>query len=86
MAIQYDENLALFEGNIFEDELSNLRIFLQRYSHSGVSIDLKNCNDMHTAVIQLLLSFKTLHECHFIFGDKSKSYAMAIDGFLLEEV
>ena len=86
MAIEYNENLALFEGNVFEDELPNLRVFLQKYSHSSVSIDLKNCNDMHTAVIQLLLSFKALHECYFIFGDKSKPYAMAIDGFLLEEV
>ncbi len=86
MAIKYDGNLALFEGNVFDDELSELKIFLQKNSHSGVTIDLKDCNDMHTALIQLLLSFKTLHECQFIFGDKSKPYAIAIDGFLLEEV
>ncbi len=86
MAIEYNGNVAIFEGNVFEDELSDLRVFLQKNSHSGVSIDLKNCNDMHTAIIQILLSFKTLHECQFIFGDKSKPYAIAIDGFLLEEV
>ena len=86
MAIEYSDNLALFEGNVFENELSELRIFLQKNSHSGVRIDLKNCNDMHTAIIQLLLSFKTLHECQFVFGDKNKSYAKAIDGLLLEEV
>ncbi|MCH9813678.1 MAG: hypothetical protein K0U47_07005 [Epsilonproteobacteria bacterium] len=80
-AITYNENKALFEGNVFEDEVLALRAFLQSKTKEQLSFDLTSCQDMHTAIVQQLLAFKTAYDCEFIYGDKTKTYAMALEGF-----
>ena len=80
-AVVYEENKATLNGNVFEDELVGLRSFMQENSDNEVTFDLTACSDMHTAIVQLLVAFKATHSCEFTFSDKTKPFAMAIEGF-----
>jgi hypothetical protein len=80
-AVIYDGNRVVFDGNVFEDEVIGLREFINKNCEQKISFDLENCTDMHTSVVQLLLSCKSVCSCDFIFNDRTKPFAMAIDGF-----
>ncbi len=84
-AVIYEGNKATLNGNVFEDELVGLRSFMQDNGESALSFDLSSCSDMHTAIVQLLVAAKATKDCEFIFSDKSKPFAMAIEGFKVEE-
>lgn len=81
-AIIYNGTKAVLEGNVFEDEVVALRAFMQESVKEHLTFDLTACNDMHTAIVQLLLAFKSSYSCEFIYGDKTKPYAMAMQGFV----
>ena len=81
-AVKYEGNSVVFDGNVFEDEVIGLRDFINKNCEQKISFDLKNCSDMHTAVVQLLLSCKAVCSCDFIIKDRTKPFAMAIDGFI----
>lgn len=84
-AVVYEGNRAILNGNVFEDELVGLRSFIQENSDNAISFDLSACNDMHTAIVQLLVAAKATKTCEFTYTDKTKPFAMAIEGFKVEE-
>lgn len=84
-AVIYDGSKAMLNGNVFEDELVGMRSFIQNNSDQLLSFDLSACNDMHTAIVQLLVAAKATKSCEFIFSDHTKPFVMAIEGFKVEE-
>jgi hypothetical protein len=84
-AVIYEGNRATLNGNVFEDEIIGLRSFIQENSDNTLSFDLNSCSDMHTAIVQLLVAAKATKSCEFTFLDKTKPFAMAIEGFKVEE-
>lgn len=84
-AVVYEGNRVILNGNVFEDELVGLRSFMQENSNNEVTFDLDACSDMHTAIVQLLVAYKATNPCEFLFSDRTKPFAMAIEGFKVEE-
>ncbi|HIP60447.1 MAG TPA: hypothetical protein EYH01_08485 [Campylobacterales bacterium] len=84
-AVVYEGNRAILNGNVFEDELVGLRSFIRENGENAITFNLSACNDMHTAIVQLLVAAKATKECEFTFSDKTKPFAMAIEGFKVEE-
>jgi len=80
-AVTYDGNKVVLDGNVFEDEVIGLRDFINKHCEQNITFDLQKCSDMHTAVVQLLLACKAICSCDFILNDRTKPFAMAIDGF-----
>jgi len=83
-AVTYDGSNAILNGNVFEDELVGLRSFIQENRDTTISFDLSSCNDMHTAIVQMLAAAKASRSCEFTFSDHTKPFAMAIEGFKVE--
>ncbi len=82
--ITYNGSKVIFNENVLENELVELRSFLQENIDKKIIFDLSSCNDMHTAIVQLLVAFKATYSCDFVIADRSKPYAMAIDVFVGE--
>ena len=81
MAIEYGENSIKSKGVINDNELITLREFLQKSSPNKLDADLTECFDIHTAIIQLLVSYDILNGVNYKFADDNKSaYKKALNG------
>jgi hypothetical protein len=81
MALEYSENSIKSKGVINDNELVSLREFLQKSAPSKVMVDLTECYDIHTAIIQIFISYGALFEIEYTFADDNKSaYRKALDG------
>ncbi len=85
MAITYDNNIVKFSEVIYEDEISSLRDFLQEKAGDEVVFDFKSCNDIHLAVLQLVLAYKKSYTASYEFGDSKKIYESVLKGFVASE-
>lgn len=83
--VEYQESKVVFNGNVNENEVMALRTFLQQHKESMLTFDFANCNDVHTAVLQLILAFKLLYQSEFVFDAQYLPYRMAIEGFKADE-
>ncbi|MEA2100144.1 MAG: hypothetical protein U9P72_08440 [Campylobacterota bacterium] len=81
MAITYEGNTATFESVIYEDEVVPFRDFLQEKSGEEVELNLEKCDDIHLAVLQLVMAYKKNYECNYRFGDDIKLYQRVLEGF-----
>ena len=84
-AVIYEGSSAIFNGNVFEDELIELRSFIQKNSDKSITFNLSTCSDMHTAVVQLLVAAKATTSSKFVHGNLTKPFVMAIEGFKVEK-
>jgi hypothetical protein len=81
MALEYGENSIKSKGVINDNELVGLREFLQKSAPNKVSVDLTECYDIHTAIIQLFIAYQALHEIEYTFADDNKAaYRKALAG------
>lgn len=80
-AVEYNDTTVTFDGNIFEDEIIGIRAYLQQKKESVITFDLSSCNDLHTAVIQLLLAFKKQCSASFVYPNEEKVFVKALAGF-----
>ena len=80
MAIDYKDETVVLTGRVFENELLGLKEFMDS-KKSPLTIDLTSCDDLHGSLVQLLLAFKTVHGCEFIYNDKMSTYRKALEGF-----
>jgi hypothetical protein len=81
MALEYGENSIKSKGVINDNELVQLRDFLKNTAPSKITVDLSECYDIHTAIIQLFLAYSALYEIEYIFADDNKAaYKKALDG------
>ena len=85
MAITYEGNVAIFESVIYEDEVVSFRDFLQEKAGDEVKLNLEACEDIHLAIIQLIMAYKKNYECNYTFGEKVKLFQTVLEGFDVSE-
>ncbi len=81
MAITYENNEATFTSVIYEDEVVPLRDFLQEKAGESVVFKLSECDDMHLAILQLIMAYKKNYECSYEFGETKKLFQKVLEGF-----
>ena len=60
MSITYEKSEASFTSVIYEDEVVSFRDFLQEKAGDELSLDFSECEDIHLAVIQLIMAYKKI--------------------------
>jgi len=85
MAITYEGKVASFESVIYEDEVVPFRDFLQENAGEEVSLDFTACEDIHLAVIQLIMAYKKNYSSTYEFGEKVKLFQTVLEGFDVSE-
>lgn len=81
MAITYEDKKAIFSSVIYEDEVVAFRDFLQESAPNIVEINFAECEDIHLAIIQLIMAYKKNYECTYEFSDNKKLYEIVLKGF-----
>lgn len=81
MSMMMENNTVVFSGVTYEDEIVALRDFLQLSSPSEVLFDFSECDDVHLAVLQLVLAYKKLYTAQYRFGADEKLYQKVCEGF-----
>ena len=81
MSITYEKNKADFSSVIYEDEVVAFRDFLQEKAPDEVSLDFTECEDIHLAVLQLIMAYKKNYSLSYTFGQKKKLFQVVIEGF-----
>ena len=85
MAITYEKNEASFASVIYEDELVSFRDFLQEKSGEALKFNFSECEDIHLAVLQLIMAYKKNYECMYMFSDEKRLYQTILEGFNTSE-
>ena len=85
MGVIYNDQEVDFEGVIGEDVVVEIRDYLQKCSPEEVKINLIDCGDLHTAVLQLLCAYHLTYGCQYIYGDAVPAYRQALEGCKLSE-
>ena len=81
MAIIYEKNEALFSAVIYEDEVVPFRDFLQANAGEEIKFNFKECEDLHLAILQLIMAYKKNYNCTYEFGDDKKLFETVLKGF-----
>ena len=81
MAITYEGNVSTFESVIYEDEVVLFRDFLQEKAGEDIHLNFINCEDVHLAVLQLIMAYKKNYECTYEFNENIKLYQRVLEGF-----
>ena len=81
MAIIYEGNEALFSSVIYEDDVVTLRDFLQEKAGDELKFNFKECDDIHLAILQLIMAYKKNYSCSYEFSDSKKLYETVLEGF-----
>lgn len=81
MAINYADNEVIFTSVIYEDETIPLRDFLQEKAGSEVKFNFTECEDIHLAILQLIVAYKKNYNCIYEFGHEQKIYEKVLKGF-----
>ena len=85
MAIIYEKNEASFTAVIYEDEVVAFRDFLQEKAGEELSLNFKECEDIHLAVIQLIMAYKKNYSCIYEFGSQKRLFQTVLEGFSTSE-
>ena len=81
MAITYENNEATFSAVIYEDEVVSLRDFLQACAGEKVKFDFAECDDVHLAILQLIMAYKKNYDCVCEFGEETRLFQKVLEGF-----
>ena len=81
MAIVYDDKRATFASVIYEDDVVELRDFLQSNAGDEIKFDFTDCDDVHLAVLQLIMAYKKNYSCTYDFGEKKNIFQTVLEGF-----
>ena len=85
MAITNEGSTATFESVIYEDEVVAFRDFLQEKAGEEVHLNFTSCEDIHLAVLQLIMAYKKNYSCTYEFGEKVKLFQRVLEGFDVSE-
>jgi len=85
MAITYEEKVATFASVIYEDDVVTFRDFLQTNAGEEITMNFQDCDDIHLAVLQLVMAYKKNYSCIYEFNEKDTLYARVLKGFDLSE-
>lgn len=81
MGISCENDTVRFDGVVYEDTVSELRDYLQVRAPEAVRFDFSGCEDMHLAVVQVVLAYARLYPCDYRFAEASSAYRKVIEGF-----
>lgn len=81
MAITYENSEASFTSVIYEDEVTAFRDFLQEKAPDEVKLNFTECDDIHLAIIQLIMAYKKNYICTYTFGENRKLFQKVLEGF-----
>lgn len=81
MPITYDNKNATFASVIYEDDVLPLRDFLQENAGDEIKFDFSDCEDVHLAVLQLIMAYKKNYSCAYEFSDEDKLFVKVLKGF-----
>ncbi len=81
MGISYDNETVRFDGVVYEDTVPELRDYLQVRAPEPVQFDFSECEDMHLAVVQVVLAYRKLYPCDYRFAEAPTAYKKVIEGF-----
>ncbi len=86
MSITYEKNKASFESVIYEDEVVVFRDFLQeKAGEEELLLDFKECEDVHLAILQLIMAYKKNYSCSYEFGSTKRLFQTVLEGFYTSE-
>lgn len=81
MAITYEETKAIFESVIYEDEVVAFRDFLLSNAGENIEFDFSECEDIHLAILQLIMAYKKNYDCSYVFAEATKTFEIVLKGF-----
>lgn len=81
MAITYDDKTVTFTSVIYEDDVVSFRDFLQSNAGDEIKFDFRDCEDVHLAILQLVMAYKKMYSCSYEFGDDNKLFMKVLKGF-----
>jgi len=81
MSITYEKNVASFTSVIYEDEVVSFRDFLQEKAGEEVDMNFTECEDVHLAVLQLIMAYKKNYTCNYAFSEQKRLYQTVLEGF-----
>ena len=85
MSITYEKNEVNFNAVIYEDEVVPFRDFLQEKAGEEVSFDFSECEDIHLAVIQLIMAYKKNYDCVYKYVNQKRLFQTVLEGFNTSE-
>ncbi len=85
MAITYEGNVATFESVIYEDEVVVFRDFLQEKAGEEVHLNFTSCDDIHLAILQLIMAYKKNYTLTYEFAQSVKLFQRVLEGFEVSE-
>jgi len=85
MSITYENNEANFTSVIYEDEVVAFRDFLQEKAGEELSLNFAECEDIHLAILQLIMAYKKNYSCNYEFGSKKRLFQTVLEGFVTSE-
>lgn len=81
MGITYEENKAIFASIIYEDEVVVFRDFLQNSAPNEVKLDFNECEDVHLAILQLIMAYQKNYALSCNYGNDTKLFRKVLEGF-----
>ena len=81
MAITYEDKTAKFSSVIYEDDVVSFRDFLQTNAGEEIVFNFEDCDDVHLAILQLIMAYKKNYSCIYKFSDKNSLYIRVLEGF-----
>jgi len=85
MSITYEKNEANFTSVIYEDEVVAFRDFLQEKAGEELALNFKECEDVHLAILQLIMAYKKNYSCSYEFGSQKRLFQIVLEGFCTSE-
>jgi len=85
MAITYEKSEAVFTAVIYEDEVVPFRDFLQANAGEEIKFNFVECEDLHLAVLQMIMAYKKNYKCSYEFAEQIKLFQTLLEGFDVSE-
>ena len=86
MSIEFDEKKVIFQSIVYEDQVKDLREYLQKNEPESINFDFTGCDDVHLSILQVVLAYKKTYECTFDLGSSDLMYVKVIEGFDTSEM
>jgi len=80
-----NEKTVTFESVIYENEVVALREYFQEVAPETLTLNFEACQDVHMAILQLILAYKKTYSCDYTFGENVTMYEKVLKGFDLSE-
>ncbi len=81
MAITYEGKEVVFDSVIYEDDLPILRDFLQTNAGEEILFNFVDCEDLHLAILQLIVAYQKNYPYIYKFGTDKKLFEIVLKGF-----